>query len=116
MALLQIGGKDMPTPTEYSISYMDLSKADRNANGSMIIERIATKRKLALTWSYITAVDLSTILQAIAPTSYTVYFRDAQYNNMQTGVFYCGDRNVGMISYIDGNPVYKDFSFDLIEL
>ena len=106
----------MPSPTELSLSYMDLSKADRNANGRMIIERIATKRKLAVTYAFITAANLSTVLKAISPTYYSLYFLDAQTNTMQTGSFYCGDRNFGVIMWNDGSPYYKDFSFDLIEL
>lgn len=116
MALLTINSVTIPTPTEFTVSYQDLSKADRNANGLMVIERIATKRKLSLKWSYCTAANLATILSAVAPTYYPVTYMDAQTNRMYTGNFYCGDRQVGMISYVDGVPVYKDLGFDLIEL
>lgn len=116
MAILTIGGATMPSPTELTLSYMDLSKADRNANGRMIIERIATKRKLAITYAFITAADLSKVLNAISPTYYSVTFLDAKTNSMTTGSFYCGDRNLGMIMWNDGSPYYKDFAFDLIEL
>ena len=37
MALLTIGGVAMPTPTEMTVNVMDLSKADRNANGTMLL-------------------------------------------------------------------------------
>lgn len=114
-ALLTIGSQAMPTPTELQIDYMDLSKADRNANGLMIIERVATKRKLEVKYAYLTASDLQKILNAIAPTFYDVTYLDAQTNSFKTGSFYSGDRSVGWIDYLDGVPRYKDLSFDLIE-
>jgi hypothetical protein len=115
MALVSIGGVALPTPTEFQVGIMDISKAERNANGNMIIERIATKRKLFFTYSYITRTELSLILQKIAPAYYSVAYLDPQTNAFKTGSFYCGDRNVGMVDYIDGQARYKEFTFNLIE-
>lgn len=115
LALLTIGGVDMPTPTEMNISYMDLSKAERNANGLMIIERVATKRKLEIKYSYLTSANLSKLLNAVAPTFYNVTFLDVKTGAYQTASMYCGDRSVGWLDFIDSVPRYKDLSFDLIE-
>ena len=46
--MIRINGVTIPTPSDYSVGIMDLSQAERNANGTMIIERIATKRKLEM--------------------------------------------------------------------
>jgi hypothetical protein len=113
--LLKIGGEPMPTPSEMNISYMDLSKAERNANGLMIIERIATKRKLEIKYAYLTSTDLSKLLNAVAPTFYNVEFLDVKTGAYQTASMYCGDRSVGWLDYIDNIPRYQDLSFDLIE-
>jgi hypothetical protein len=115
LALLTIGVAEMPTPTEMNISYMDLSKAERNANGLMIIERITTKRKLEIKYAYLNSTDLATILNAVAPTFYNVTFWDVKSNGFQTASMYCGDRSVGWLDFVDGVPRYKDLSFDLIE-
>lgn len=115
MALLTIGGVAMPTPSEMNISYMDLSKAERNANGLMIIERIATKRKLEIKYAYLNSADLSKLLNAVAPTFYNVTFLDVKTGDYQTASMYCGDRSVGWLDYVNGVPRYKDFGFDLIE-
>jgi hypothetical protein len=115
MALISIGGTALPTPTEYDVGIMDISKAERNANGTMIIERIATKRKISLKYSYLTANDLSNILSKVSPTFYDVTYLDPQTNTYRTASFYCGDRNAGMIDFINGVPRYKDVLFDLIE-
>jgi hypothetical protein len=115
MALISIGGVALPTPSSFSVGVMDLSKAERNANGSMIIERIATKKKLSFSYAFLSATDLAVILKAIAPTFYNVTYLDPVDNTFKTASFYCGDRGVGMIDYIDNVPRYKDLSFDLIE-
>jgi hypothetical protein len=116
VALVTIGGEALPTPTEFQVGIMDISKAERNANGKMMIERIATKRKLFFTYSYLTESDLAFILRKIAPAYYTVTYLDPQTNTKKSGSFYCGDRNVGLVDYINENPRYKEFTFNLIEL
>ncbi len=116
MALITINGVALPTPTELQVGVMDISKAERNANGRMIIERIATKRKLFITYSYITESDASLVLRQVAPTYYTVTYLDPQDKTMKSGSFYCGDRQLGMVDYQDGVARYKDLGFDLIEL
>lgn len=115
MALISIGGVALPTPTEFQVGYQDISKAERNAKGDMIIERIATKRKLFFTYAYLTSGELALILQKIAPAYYNVSYVDPQTNGFKTGSFYCGDRNVGFVDYINGIPRYKELTFNLIE-
>lgn len=116
MALLTVGGVALPTPNEFSVGVMDISKAERNASGKMIIERIAVKRKLFITYGYLTQGDAAKVLRAVAPTYYTVTYYDPQDGQMKSGSFYCGDRQIGFIDYQNGIPRYKDFTFNLIEL
>lgn len=116
MALFAIGGVEMPTPTELTVGIQDISKAERNANGTMIIERVATKIKLNFTYAFITENDASFILKHIAPTYYSVTYLHPQTKIMTTGVFYCGDRNIGIIDYTKGVARYQGFTFNLIEL
>jgi hypothetical protein len=115
VALVSINGVALPTPTEFQVGTFDISKAQRNANGNMIIERITTKKKLFLTYAYLSREDLKTILNLVAPTFYNVQYVDPDLNAMRTGSFYSGDRNVGMVDYVDGIARYKDLSFNLIE-
>lgn len=116
MAFYTVSGLAMPAPSEFDVSIMDLSKAERNANGRMIIERIATKRKLNFSYAFVTESDASFILKQIAATSYTVTYLDPQTGFFKSGSFYCGDRSLGMLDYIDEIPRYKDLKFNLIEL
>lgn len=115
MALILINGVELYTPSEFQVSIMDISKANRNAKGNMIIERINTKHKLSFTYNYIEENTLRHILSLIAPTFYDVTYPNPQTMLNRTASFYCGDRNVGMLDYINDTPRYRDFSFNLIE-
>ncbi|MFZ3132757.1 MAG: DUF6711 family protein [Desulfosporosinus sp.] len=94
---------------------MDLSKAERNASGTLIIERIATKRKLELGWSYLSQADLATLLTTVSPVTFTVVYPDPQTGAARSGTFYAGDRAAGAIDYQGGIMRWKDIKFSLIE-
>jgi len=115
MAVLTIGTTSI-SPSEMSLDVMDISNAERNAKGTMIIERIATKRKIELRFSYLSAAELKTILTAVSGVTFPVTYTDPITNSNRTATFYCGDRSVGVVSFINGTPVYKDVSFNLIEV
>src|SRR5437763_1310277 len=115
MAFITVNGVNLPTPSDYQIGVQDLSNAQRNAQGTMIIERIATKKTLTLSYAFLNATDLSTILQAVAPTFYNVTYIDPVTNSNVTSSFYCGDRSLGMVDYQNGVPRYQNLKFELIE-
>lgn len=115
MALIKINGVDIPTPSDYIVGIQDLSKADRNTKGAMIVQRIATKRKIEMSWKYLKKEDLSRILNLVNSVFFTVDYIDPQSNSWKTGTFYCGDRSAGALDYINGNIRYKDIKFNIIE-
>lgn len=115
MALVTANGVALPTPTDFQVTISDLTKNDRNAAGTMIIERIATKQKLSLSYAYLSASDLSTILNAISPVFYNVTYLDPMTNAYVTSSFCTSDRNMGMIDFVGGIPRYRDLKFDLTE-
>ena len=115
MALIKFNGVDIPTPSDYSVGIQDISKAERNANGTMIIERVATKRKIELAWKFLSKDQLSTLFNMVSPVFFTVEYIDPQDNGIKSGTFYCGDRAAGALDFIDGNIRYKDIKFNLVE-
>lgn len=114
--MFKINGVTMPTPSNLDVGIMDISKAERNAIGTMIIERIATKRKLEIKYTYLTPAELSSLLSAVSATSFSVEYRDPQTNTDRTGNFYCGDRKCSAMDYQAGVMRWKDISFSLVEL
>lgn len=115
MALIKINGVEIPTPSAYTVGIQDISKAERNANGTMIIERIATKRKIEISWKTLSREDLSKILNSVSAVFFNVEYMDPQENKLKTGTFYVGDRNSPMMSFLNGVPRYKDVKFSIVE-
>lgn len=113
--MIKINGITIPTPSDYKPSIQDISKAERNANGDMIIERIATKRKLELSWVHLSQEELQQLLQLVAPIFFTVSYPDPQDGTTRTGTFYCGDRSTGALDYRNGRVRWKDIKFNLVE-
>ena len=114
--MIKINGSTMPAPSIYSAGLEDIVKAERNMAGTMIIDRIATKRKLELGWSYLTQAQLSSLLQAVSPITFQVEYPDPQTGALRTGTFYAGSKSAGAISFWDGVVQWKDAKFNLIEI
>lgn len=113
--MLKINGVDIPTPTDLQVGIMDISKAERNARGTMIIERVTTKRKLELGYVFMRKEDLSRLLNMVNQVFFNVEYIDPQSNQRRTGTFYVGDRTVGALDFINGNIRYKDIKLSLVE-
>ena len=113
--MIKINTVAIVTPSTYQVSINDLSKADRNANGTMIIERIAVKRKIEMSWAYLTQAQLATLLTAISSVFFTVEYPDPMTGALKTGTFYVGDRSAGAIDYKSSVMRWKDIKFNFIE-
>lgn len=113
--MIKFDGITIPNPTDYTVGVMDLSQATRNARGNLVVERIATKRKLELSWDYLNKESLSKLLKLASPVFFQVEYIDPQDNNFRTGTFYAGDRKAGALRYKNGNIYYKDVKFNIIE-
>ncbi len=113
--MIKINGVQLPTPKDYGVGIQDISKAERNANGTMIIERIATKRKLEVAWEYLSQEDLSRVLSLVSPVFFTVEYIDPLEGRTKIGTFYAGDRVPKAMDYRNGKVRWKDFKLSLIE-
>ncbi len=103
------------TPFSYKVGIYDISDAKRNAFGDILIDRIATKRKLELTWRYLDREELARLLAAVRPIFFQVTYPDPEENMEKTGTFYVGDRFVNAFDYKNGKIRWRDISFNLIE-
>ena len=60
--MIKINGVDIATPKTYEATVTDLDgETNRNANGEMIRDRIAVKRKLNLEWGPLTQAEIQTL-------------------------------------------------------
>ncbi|MFR4588743.1 MAG: DUF6711 family protein, partial [Streptococcus lutetiensis] len=77
--MLKINGVAIATPKVYEVTVQDLDgETNRNANGDMIRDRIAVKRKLNLEWQPLSQSEISTLLTAVSGVFFTVTFPDPQ--------------------------------------
>lgn len=113
--MIKINGVELPAPSTYNPSIQDISNAQRNARGEMILERIATKRKLSLGWAFLIDKELSQILSLVSGTFFSVEYIDPQDGGLKSGTFYSGDRSMTGVMYDNGTMYYKDVKFDIIE-
>lgn len=114
--MLSINGVKVPTPSEFVVGVQDISQAERVASGRMVIDRIATKIKLNMSWKYLTPEQLASLLSRIEMVTFQVNYLDPRTHSRQTRTFYVGDRSMGMYQYRDGNPIYVDIGFNFIEV
>lgn len=113
--MLKINGTSLPAPKTYNVGIQDLNNAERNAKGDMLIDRIATKRKLELEWGVLNQEDMSLILNLVKDTFFEVEYFDPQDGETKIGTFYAGDRNAPMISFMNGRPIFKQLKCNIIE-
>lgn len=115
--MIRINGVEMPSPTVFGVGISDISSEDskRNANGDMLIDRVATKRKIELSWDFISFEDMSKLLKLVKDVFFEVTYPDPQEGHIIAKTFYVGDRNTYVAVMKDGKPVWKDVKFNLIE-
>lgn len=112
----------MPTPSKMKVGVFQVSSsADRNAAGTVLIDRVAIKRKIECEWARLTPANLSTLLTAaqVGASSTTPFFSvtylDPVTNASKTMTMYAGDISVGVYKSDGTTPVYVDTKFSFIE-
>lgn len=114
--MIKIAGADIPSPTEIIPSMYDITEGERDSTGTMHIDLVATKYKLQLKWGILSKNEISTLLGKIKPITFNVTFDDPESGSEKTINVYKGDRTIPVLIYKDGEPCYKDFAVNLIEL
>ncbi|MEN8079099.1 DUF6711 family protein [Clostridioides difficile] len=113
--MLKINGVAIATPKGYEASITDLDgESNRNANGEMIRDRIAVKRKLTCEWGLLSQSEISTLLNAVSSVFFTVTFPDPQLG-MITKTMYVGDRTAPAYQFKDGQVKWSGLKMNFIE-
>lgn len=115
MALLTIAGVQVANPAEVKIGRFDLTKSNRTASGRMVMEYIATKRRVDVVWRYIPDADLQVILNLLAANKpfFTLEYPDV--GGQQTITCYAGDINTSLWHTINGVRRWSEVSIPFIE-
>lgn len=115
--MIKINNVKIPTPSSYTPSIMDITKAERNAKGDMQIDLINTKYKLELSWNFLNQEDMSKVLGALeSKITFDVEFIDPKSGSPKTCTFYKGDRVMPMLDFKNGVARWKDFKVNLVEV
>lgn len=97
--MIKINGVAIATPKTFEVTVSDLDgESERNANGQLIRDRIAIKRKITLEWPPLTQAESSKLLNAVSDVFFAVEFLDPQLGIISK-TMYVGDRTVPAYFY-----------------
>lgn len=114
--IIKIDGTQIKSPHKIKYGKFRLSKSGRIASGKMVMDIIAIKTRIDLTWLAINGDQLKSILDLLnANTFYQLEYPDPDDNtNQSTKTMYVGD--IGADMWIpQGKKVYRDITLPFIE-
>ena len=82
-----------PAPQTMQVAIQDIdAKATRDAQGLLHRDRVATKRKITLTFGALTVAECSKILDSVKAEFFSVEYLDPVDGQVRSGTFYVGDQ------------------------
>ena len=109
--MIRINGVAIATPKTFEVTVSDLDgNSERNANGELIRDRLAVKRKINLEWPALTQAQSSRLLSAVSD----VFFTDPQLGVISR-TMYVGDRTTPAYSCINGIVKWSGLKMNFIE-
>ncbi len=77
MEFLKINGKTIKAPTEITISPEILDKVERTIDGTMVVDIVADKRKVDVSWDYLSKEDMTLLVKQISEDKFAeISFHD----------------------------------------
>ena len=113
--MLKIAGTTVKTPTELKIGRFDLSKSGRTASGKMVMDIIATKRRVDVIWKMLTDSELENIIDTITANKpfFSLEYPDA--GGTKTMTCYAGDILTSLWHTKNGVRFWEDVQISFIE-
>lgn len=122
MAMLTINGEAVrrdPATMQVSLQRVSASDAGRDQGGTMHVNQVTTKRKIAISWTVVHEADAAQILRLARPEYLSVGYFDPFDDAWEVRTMYTGDQSADVRSYrvpVVGGTTFKTISFDLIEV
>lgn len=113
--MLKIAGVSVKAPSELKVGRFDLSKSGRTASGKMVMEIIATKRRVDVVWKMLPDNELKKILDVINANKpfFSLEYPDA--GGSKTMTCYAGDIITSLWHTINGVRYWEEVSIPFIE-
>ena len=101
----------------FSIQDIDSSNSGRNAQGKMLRDRVATKIKWQLSFPPMNQSKFSALLSAVSGVSFSFTYPDPESSTgVTTKTCYVGVRTAPIYSMINGEVLWQNVSFGIIEM
>lgn len=114
--MIKINGVVIKTPQSCPIGIDDIGPPpERNARGSALIDRVATKRKLELSWGALSNAECSAILTAVKSVFFTVEYPDPETGAEKLIVCSASDKSAPMLKYTGTTPYWEGLQMILLE-
>lgn len=79
MEFFRINSKLVKAPKNLSLSYEVLDKSERTMDGTMVVDIVGRKRKISVTWEYLSNEDMKILANETSAGSFvTITFKDGQ--------------------------------------
>ncbi len=113
--MLKIAGVSVKAPTDLKIGRFDLTKSSRTASGKMVMELIATKKRVDITWKMLPDNELQKIIDTITANKpfFTLEYPDA--GGTKTMTCYAGDIITSLWHTKNGIRYWEEVSIAFIE-
>jgi hypothetical protein len=113
--MLKIAGVSVKAPTDLKIGRFDLTKSSRTASGKMVMEVIATKRRVDVIWKMLTDSELEKIIDTITANKpfFSLEYPDA--GGSKTMTCYAGDIVTSLWHTKNGVRYWEEVSIGFIE-
>ena len=113
--MLKIAGVSVKAPTDLKIGRFDLTKSGRTASGKMVMEVIATKRRVDVIWKMLTDSELEKIIDTITANKpfFSLEYPDA--GGSKTMICYAGDITTSLWHTKNGVRFWEDVQISFIE-
>ena len=113
--MLKIAGVTVKTPTELKVGRFDITKSNRTASGKMVMELIATKKRVDITWKMLPDNELQKIIDTITANKpfFSLEYPDA--GGTKTMTCYAGDIVTSLWHTKNGVRYWEEVSIAFIE-
>ncbi len=113
--MLKIAGVTVKSPSELKVGRYDITKSNRSASGKMMMELIATKRRVDCVWKMLPDNDLKLIIDTITANKPFFSLEYPDTGGSKSMVCYAGDVVTSLWHTKNGIRYWEEVSIPFIE-